>query len=270
MPHSDHSPSPPRDHFPDLPVFPDNVPTAPLLRISLQKLLDRDEEEQNRCWQACRELGFFYLDVRSSNIHSNGDSNNTYDSPAVDGDALLQDVDMLFEIMRDLYDLDVSEKIKYDFKDQGSYFGYKGSQKTTSSASATLLPSPAVLSPHRDLYESYITSSHAICMLITSLLSSRLPLATETKSAGGLPAIHRLHASSGDQIRFVKAPPQEQSLKGVALGEHTDFGSVTVLFNRLGGLQVRLPSHISPLAPTSTSPPPTAIEKKLCEDGWTY
>ncbi|KAI4932270.1 uncharacterized protein J4E92_004170 [Alternaria infectoria] len=140
MPHSDHSPSPPRDHFPDLPVFPDNVPTAPLLRISLQKLLDHDEEEQNRCWQACRELGFFYLDVRNSNTQSNCDSNNTTNTSAVDGDALLQDVDKLFEIMRDFYDLDVSEKIKYDFKDQGSYFGYKGSPKTTSSVSATLFP----------------------------------------------------------------------------------------------------------------------------------
>ncbi|KAI4694731.1 hypothetical protein J4E81_006330 [Alternaria sp. BMP 2799] len=287
MPHSDHSPSPPRDHFPDLPIFPDNVPTAPLLRISLQKLLDRDEEEQNRCWQACRELGFFYLDVRHSRHSDNGIEHNN--DTAVDGDALLQDVGKLFEIMRDFYDLDVSEKIKYDFKDQGSYFGYKGYGEGYVDKQGTKdrnefyniskddilglsdpLPSPAVLNPHRDLYKSYITSSHAICMLITSLLSSRLPLATETKLAGGLPSIHRLHASSGDQIRFVKAPPQEQSLKGVALGEHTDFGSVTVLFNRLGGLQVRLPSHISPLAPTSTSPPPTAIEKKLCEDGWTY
>ncbi|KAI4945121.1 hypothetical protein J4E91_008098 [Alternaria rosae] len=287
MPHSDHSPSPPRDSFPDLPVFPDNVPTAPLLRISLQKLLDRNEEEQNRCWQACLELGFFYLDVRNSTNSGNGNEQNN--DTAVDGDALLQDVDKLFEVMRDFYDLDVSEKVKYDFKDQGSYFGYKGYGEGYVDKQGTKdrnefyniskddilglsdpLPSPAVLNPHRDLYKSYITSSHAICMLITSLLSSRLPLATGVRSAGGLPASHRLHASSGDQIRFVKAPPQEQSLKGVALGEHTDFGSVTVLFNRLGGLQVRLPEHISPLAPTSTSPPPTEIEKKLCEDGWTY
>tara|TARA_R110002003_G_scaffold251_8_gene17808 strand:- start:795 stop:1448 length:654 start_codon:yes stop_codon:yes gene_type:complete len=107
-------------------------------------------------------------------------------------------------------------------------------------------------------------------MLITSLVSSRLPLTDSARSNGGLQALHRLHATSGDQIRFVKAPPQEQSLKGVALGEHTDFGSVTVLFNRLGGLQVRLPDSIAPTPPTSTTPPPTAVETKLCENGWTY
>jgi isopenicillin N synthase-like dioxygenase len=82
--------------------------------------------------------------------------------------------------------------------------------------------------------------------------------------------LHRLHATSGDQIRFVKAPPQEPTLKGVALGEHTDFGSVTVLFNRLGGLQVRLPEHISATPPASITPPPSDVESKLCENGWTY
>jgi isopenicillin N synthase-like dioxygenase len=126
MPHSDHSPSPPRDSFPHLPVFPDNVPTAPLFRISLQKLLDNDDEEQNRCWQACRELGFFYLDIRTSEKHSNGNRDNATSTCAIDGDGLLQDVDRLFEVMKGFYDLDVSEKIQYDFKDQGSYFGYKG------------------------------------------------------------------------------------------------------------------------------------------------
>jgi isopenicillin N synthase-like dioxygenase len=129
------------------------------------------------------------------------------------------------------------------------------------------LPSPAILNSHRDLYRSYTHSSHAICMLVTSLLSARLPLTSEVAN---LQDVHRLSAPSGDQIRFVKAPPQEQPLKGVALGAHTDFGSVTVLFNRLGGLQVRLPDGITPNAPKSNSPPPTEIESKLCEDGWTY
>ncbi|RMZ73659.1 Oxoglutarate iron-dependent dioxygenase [Pyrenophora seminiperda CCB06] len=111
-------------------------------------------------------------------------------------------------------------------------------------------------------------------MLVASLLSQRLPITEEVRVAGGLTALHRLHASSGDQIRFVRAPPQqEEQTAGVALGEHTDFGSVTVLFNRLGGLQVRLPSHIAPTPPTSptpTPPPPDADEPPLHADNWTY
>jgi isopenicillin N synthase-like dioxygenase len=42
-------------------------------------------------------------------------------------------------------------------------------------------------------------------------------------------------------VRFVSAPPQEVSIRSAALGEHTDFGSLTILLNRLGGLQVQLP-----------------------------
>lgn len=103
-------------------------------------------------------------------------------------------------------------------------------------------------------------------MLITTLISSRLPLTPAVRSAGGLPALHRLFAVSGDQIRFVKAPPQVPSLAGVALGEHTDFGSVTVLFNRLGGLQVRLPEGVDAVAASA----PVEGGRGLCEDGWTY
>ncbi|EDU41318.1 PcbC Isopenicillin N synthase [Pyrenophora tritici-repentis] len=290
MPHSDRSPSPTRDTFRGLPPFPDNVPTAPLLRISLQKLLQHDEEEQNRCWKACCELGFFYLDVRNANTpprSTNGDENES--EQAIDGDALLQDVDNLFSVMKEFCSLDVQEKTRYDFKAQGTYFGYKGYGEGIMDAKGTKdrnefyniskddilslsepLPAHATVSAHRPLYKSYIQTSHAICMLIASLLSSRLPLTDAARKAGGLPALHRLRARSGDQIRFVRAPPQEVSVKGVALGEHTDFGSVTVLFNQLGGLQVRLPASIAPNLPLSTEPPPTEVERRLCEDGWAY
>ena len=117
MPHSDHSsPSPsPSDIFADLPPFPDTVPTAPLLRISLQKLLAQDIEEEEKCWQACCELGFFYLDLRS-------DTEDKNDA----GKRLLKDADELFEVMKGFFELPVEEKVKYDLKDQRSYFGYKG------------------------------------------------------------------------------------------------------------------------------------------------
>jgi isopenicillin N synthase-like dioxygenase len=273
MPHSDHSPPPqPSEAFADLPSFPDNIPTAPLLRISLSKLLASDAYEQERCWQACQELGFFYLDLRSDN-----------------GEALLEDVDHLFHLMETFYDLPVSEKVKYDFKSKGSYFGYKGYGEGIIDAKGTRdrnefyniskddvlslsgrLPCPEVLDGEekRALFKSYIERSHAICSTIIALVSKRLPLSQKANDDGGLEAVHRLRAASGDQIRFVRAPPQESTTKGVALGEHTDFGSVTVLFNRLGGLQVRLPEHMSAVSPEQDGASET--EKRLCEDGWCY
>jgi isopenicillin N synthase-like dioxygenase len=277
MPHSDHSPSPDFSNtFTDLPPFPSNVPTAPLLRISLSKLLFQDASEQARCWQACQELGFFYLDL-------SGDH----------GEALLEDADQLFELMKKFYDLPATEKVKFDFKSKGSYFGYKGYGEGIIDKNGTRdrnefyniskddvlglserLPSPPVLSgpEERQLFNSYIEKSHQICTLFIDLLSHRLSLTQEARQHGGLPALHRLRATSGDQIRFVRAPPQEQSTKGVALGEHTDFGSVTVLFNRLGGLQVRLPEGIDAVPPSEGEGDGEAgeTERRLCQDGWCY
>lgn len=49
--------------FADLPPFPTEIDTAPLLRIKLSKLLQGDEVESDRLWQACQDLGFFYLQL---------------------------------------------------------------------------------------------------------------------------------------------------------------------------------------------------------------
>lgn len=274
MPQSDHSPSPQSSGpFRDLPLFPTNVPTAPLFRISLAKLLSRDKGEQERCWQACQELGFFYLDLRG------GD----------DDEALLAHADQLFSLMKSFYDLPIEEKVKYDFKSKGSYFGYKGYGEGIVDAKGTRdrnefyniskddvlglserLPCPDIVNDEeqRGLFKSYIERSHAVCASIIDLLSSRLPLSQDAKRNGGLEALHTLNVTSGDQIRFVRAPPQESATKGVALGEHTDFGSVTILFNRLGGLQVRLPEHMSAVPPEQDGMSDT--EKSLCEEGWCY
>ena len=121
--------------FPGLPPFPDTVPTAPLLKISLAKLLRHDKEEEQNLWEACCDLGFFYLDLRSdgtegdtngyANEHSNGKNGPTTDVQ-IDGESLLRDADQLFKVGEELFDLPVEEKQKYDFAEQGSYFGYKG------------------------------------------------------------------------------------------------------------------------------------------------
>ncbi|KAJ9645768.1 hypothetical protein H2199_002808 [Coniosporium tulheliwenetii] len=114
--------------------------------------------------------------------------------------------------------------------------------------------------------------SHAVVSLVLRILNARLGL-----PPGHLESLHRLDAPSGDQVRFVKAPPQPPKDRRTALGEHTDFGSVTVLFNRLGGLQVRLPSHIKPITPASPAPDANtngavngSVEVNGAEENWAY
>lgn len=51
-----------------LPPFPDDIDVAPLLSISLRKLEANDERESKRFFQACKDLGFFYLDMFDSDL----------------------------------------------------------------------------------------------------------------------------------------------------------------------------------------------------------
>lgn len=100
------------------------------------------------------------------------------------------------------------------------------------------LPAPELLKSAKPSLSSFMKSSHSIVTLILTLLNDQLGLPEAT-----LANLHRLNAQSGDQVRFVKAPPQPTDDRRTALGEHTDFGSVTVLFNRLGGLQILPPGE---------------------------
>lgn len=97
------------DNFEGTPAFPEDVQTAPLLRLSLDKLLRHDEAELKRMCNACEEIGFFYMDLRGTR----------------NGDNILENADRLFAIEQELFDLSLEEKQRYDFSKEGSYFGYK-------------------------------------------------------------------------------------------------------------------------------------------------
>ncbi|MCJ1321121.1 hypothetical protein MMC15_006465 [Xylographa vitiligo] len=250
--------------FSNIPPFPNDVSCAPLLKLSFKKLQNGDGEESDRLFEASKQLGFFYLDLRDS----------------LEGDSILEDVDHLFRIGEQLFDLDVEEKQKYDFSGEKSYFGYKGYGKAIIDKEGTLdrnefynvspavslqslqnqkltlrppqvskddilalsppLPAPAILAHNRPRFSSYIRSAHSILSLLLARLNQHLHLPPNT-----LPSLHRLTAPSGDQVRLLKAPRQDPSTAQPALGAHTDFGSLTLLFNRVGGLQV-LPPTSSP------------------------
>ena len=90
---------------------------------------------------------------------------------------------------------------------------------------------------NKSLLASYTTHAHQLLTTILNHLNTHLSFPSSTLSA-----LHNTSLASGDHIRFVKAPPQPPSDLGTALGAHTDFGSLTLLFNRIGGLQVLLPT----------------------------
>lgn len=90
--------------------FPDDVPTAPLVTISLAKLIAGDEREDERLFEASRSLGFFYLNMQGCS----------------EGESLLKGSNDMFDLNESFYSLPLQERAKYDFAAEGMYFGYKG------------------------------------------------------------------------------------------------------------------------------------------------
>lgn len=97
------------ENFDLLPPFPDDIPTMPLDRLSLAKLIAHDSEEYHKFCRACEDVGFFYLDLRGQE----------------QGDSILSQADILFKISEQLFALDFKEKSRYDHSKERSYYGYK-------------------------------------------------------------------------------------------------------------------------------------------------
>jgi hypothetical protein len=81
--------------FHDIPPFPEDVPTAPLFRLSLKKLMENDPEEIDRLWKASCDLGFFYIDLRGAVEDSKRDSaqdlpNAVEKEDKINGDGLIK------------------------------------------------------------------------------------------------------------------------------------------------------------------------------------
>lgn len=95
------------------------------------------------------------------------------------------------------------------------------------------LPAPPIVKENRDLYAHLSRSCHELSMYILDCLETQLGL-----PAGTLRQCHRIQHRSSDQTRQIRYLPQPDGDMRTSLVPHTDYGSVTVLFNILGGLQI--------------------------------
>ncbi|KAL6249098.1 hypothetical protein RBB50_004161 [Rhinocladiella similis] len=223
--------------------FPSDVPVADISTVDFDLLSKGDPEQARILLDSCQNYGFFYL------------SNHHVDSR------------FMFNLADAVFSLSLDEKLKYDMGTTGHYFGYKRSgamfvddkgtkdhsefyniskdeflgiqqlaSSGTSSSTSLKHDQPQVVLDRFGELTTFMRSCHSVIYTITASLGKSLGL-----PAGLLESLHKLERPSVDQARVTCAPPIKPS-GTITLGEHTDFGSVTVLFNQLGGLQVLAPN----------------------------
>ena len=96
------------EHFAEYPPFPDDVPVVNIPKISLAKLASEDEYEIDALYEACKEYGFFFLDLLSSSA----------------GQQLLNNAVNMFEVSKTTLGLDKATLDKYACTPPKSLNGY--------------------------------------------------------------------------------------------------------------------------------------------------
>ncbi|EJF60000.1 Clavaminate synthase-like protein [Dichomitus squalens LYAD-421 SS1] len=218
------------------PPFPEDVPTHPLLVVDYQLIRAGDGQETEKLWKAATELGFWYL------------KNHGVD----------EEVDGMFEMGRETIALPLEEKLKFEQGDQGVSFGYKaagvqfmderGTRDVTEFVNiakddALSWPTPArrtypstVNARMESTIKQFVEKSLAINNALIDILNDKLGL-----PKGALAESHKPDTFSGCTARVIRAPPHVGPEEKLFLTAHTDFGSLSFLHNRLGGLQVLPP-----------------------------
>lgn len=91
------------------PDFPADLPTAPLKSISLAKLEAGDESTSLAFFNACRNLGFFYLDFTGSEL----------------GEHIISDVERLHTLQQKFYALPHEVKDQYGRDKVDGFYSYR-------------------------------------------------------------------------------------------------------------------------------------------------
>ncbi|PCH44297.1 Clavaminate synthase-like protein [Wolfiporia cocos MD-104 SS10] len=220
------------------PPFPEDVPTHPLLVVDYQLIRAKDENEVNKLWNAATQLGFWYL------------KNHGVDN----------EVNAMFEMGAETMALPLEEKMKFEQGDDGMSFGYKAAGVNAVDEKGNLDSTEFInvskddalaypVTVHRNYpatvvarmettIKPFVQKSLEVNGTLLSVLNDKLGLPERT-----LAHLHRNEERSGCVARVIRTPPKDEAFdeERALLSAHTDFGSLSFLHNRLGGLQVLAP-----------------------------
>lgn len=92
-----------------LPPFPDDVKTAPLVSVKFEDLEKGDAATSSTFFKACKELGFFYLDLLGSEL----------------GESIVAEAEKLNKVQRDFFKLPNEVKDVYGRPHLHPFYAYR-------------------------------------------------------------------------------------------------------------------------------------------------
>ncbi|EJD06828.1 Clavaminate synthase-like protein [Fomitiporia mediterranea MF3/22] len=185
-----------------LPPFPEDIPTHPLLVIDYELIQAGDSEEIEKLWKAARELGFWYLKNHGAD----------------------KEVEGMFDMGAETMDLPVEEKMKFEQGSEGNSFGYKA----LGTISTNEYGNP-------DNVE-FINISKDDALAYPEVKNRTYPSTVNAHMLSTITPFVRKSLAVFETIYSVFDKKLD-----LPDGAHTDYGSLSFLHNRLGGLQVLPP-----------------------------
>ncbi|KLO85197.1 related to oxidoreductase, 2OG-Fe(II) oxygenase family [Fusarium fujikuroi] len=222
-----------------IPPFPNDVPTVPIARISHSKLKCSDENEMIKVLNASQSNGFFYLDLTDNSA----------------GQSLLKDKEDVLAISQQALNIPLHQKMECVAERGKEMFGYKpaGAVKQTDKdarpdtteffnvskdhllGNSESRSYPAEITDQWTDLGRLTQNCHSLGLMILRILAQQLDLPSDEFTKR-----NKISSVSGDHIRMTKMPGCDSvDGKRIGLASHTDFGSITVLFNWVGGLQIQ-------------------------------
>ncbi|PPQ77894.1 hypothetical protein CVT25_015381 [Psilocybe cyanescens] len=223
--------------MPTYPPFPtdDSIPVQDLLVVDYKLLKDGDKAQADILWEAATKWGFWYLKNHAAELY----------------------VEPMFQMGRETLALPFEEKMKYWQGNKGASAGYKVAGATyvdvdgntdvsefinVSKDDAMAYPRvvhrvyPAPVNIYmKDTIRPFIQTCLEESLILLDVFNDRLGLPKDT-----LLNLHDRTKHCISEARCIKVPAAPKDTK-IALGPHTDVGSVSFLANQLGGLQVLIP-----------------------------
>ncbi|MCJ1375238.1 hypothetical protein MMC20_006472 [Loxospora ochrophaea] len=218
--------------------FPEDLPTIELPKISLSKLLDRDDAEAQQLFDICTRTGFFYLDLTDHDV----------------GRKFWNDaVEIRQKAGKTMQGLEMSQKDAYlkrpvvgilDRGFQSTVRDEHGETKFNESfniprdelfgSEKTDFQLPSWLEEYKDLFKSVMRNGNLISNTILDILERGLQL-----KEGTFKDCHKLEDQSHSFLRILRYPGLKAGadLKGRFFA-HRDLVSIAILITWLGGLQI--------------------------------